>query len=53
MGRKAGRFSHQEDHLLPRSPDAFFVDTFLNSTRRPPKQIVLDADATDDPLDGH
>jgi hypothetical protein len=33
--------------------DAFFVDTFLNSTRRPPEQIVLDLDATDDPLHGH
>lgn len=39
------------------SPDAFaiegvFVDVFLNAHRRAPKRIVLDLDATDDPLHG-
>jgi hypothetical protein len=29
-----------------------FVDLFLEAHRRPPKQIVLDLDATDDPLHG-
>jgi hypothetical protein len=30
-----------------------FVDLFLEAHRRAPKQIVLDIDATDDPLHGH
>jgi hypothetical protein len=36
-----------------KSLDAFFVEVFLDSYRRPPKHIVLDLDATDDPLHGH
>jgi len=31
----------------------FFVDVFLQSFREPPKRIVLDLDATDDPIHGH
>ncbi len=30
-----------------------FVDLFLDAHARPPKRIVLDLDATDDPLHGH
>ena len=30
-----------------------FVDLFLDAHKRPPKEIVLDLDATDDPLHGH
>ena len=33
--------------------EALFVDLFLEAHRHPPKQIVLDLDATDDPLHGH
>jgi Transposase DDE domain group 1 len=33
--------------------EALFVDLFLEAHERPPKQIVLDLDATDDPLHGH
>ena len=33
--------------------EAFFVNAFLQVHRRPPKRIVLDIDATDDPLHGH
>ena len=35
--------------------ESFFVDAFLrvNSTKAPPKRIILDLDATDDPLHGH
>jgi hypothetical protein len=29
-----------------------FVDLFLEAHQRPPKQIILDLDATDDPLHG-
>jgi hypothetical protein len=30
-----------------------FTDVFLQSYRRPPERIVLDLDATDDPIHGH
>jgi hypothetical protein len=33
--------------------EALFVDLFLETHRRPPEQIILDLDATDDPLHGH
>lgn len=32
--------------------DRFFVELFVDSQAQPPTQIVLDADATDDPLHG-
>ena len=37
----------------PRAIEGLFVTFFLEAHRRPPKQIVLDLDATDDPLHGH
>lgn len=33
--------------------ERLFVELFLDAHRRPPKQLVLDLDATDDPLHGH
>jgi Transposase DDE domain group 1 len=42
-------------HKIGHDPTALanlFVDLFLEAHRRPPKQIVLDLDATDDPLHG-
>jgi len=33
--------------------EAFFINIFLQSFRKPPKRIVLDLDATDDPIHGH
>ncbi len=33
--------------------EALFVDLFLDAHRKPPAQITLDLDATDDPLHGH
>jgi len=33
--------------------DSFFTDIFLQSYDRPPSRIVLDLDATDDPIHGH
>jgi hypothetical protein len=33
--------------------EALFVELFLDAHARPPKRIVLDLDATDDPLHGH
>jgi Transposase DDE domain group 1 len=37
----------------PRAIEGLFVDLFLEAHAKPPKQIVLDLDATDDPLHGH
>lgn len=42
---------HQIDHD-PAALANLFVDLFLEAQPRPPKQIVLDLDATDDPLHG-
>ena len=33
--------------------EALFVDLFLDAHQQPPKQVILDLDATDDPLHGH
>jgi hypothetical protein len=33
--------------------ERLFVDVFLQSHHKPPRQIVLDLDATDDPVHGH
>jgi Transposase DDE domain group 1 len=33
--------------------ERLFVEVFLEAHRRPPTQIILDLDATDDPLHGH
>ena len=33
--------------------EALFVDLFLEAHRSPPRQIILDLDATDVPLHGH
>jgi len=33
--------------------DRLFVDLFIEAHHEPPKQIILDIDATDDPLHGH
>jgi len=35
------------------SVDAFFINVFLQSYNKPPSVIVLDLDATDDPIHGH
>src|SRR6202050_4317405 len=37
----------------PAAIEGLFVDLFLEAHARPPRQIVLDIDATDDPLHGH
>ena len=33
--------------------EAFFIEAFLESYSQPPSEIILDLDATDDPLHGH
>src|SRR5919109_5213417 len=37
----------------PAAIERLFVDLFLNAHARAPKQIILDLDATDDPIHGH
>jgi Transposase DDE domain group 1 len=37
----------------PAAIESLFVDLFLEAHRRAPEQIILDLDATDDPLHGH
>src|SRR6201994_286650 len=33
--------------------EGLFIDLFLDAHQQPPRQIILDLDATDDPLHGH
>lgn len=43
-------------HKIAHEPEAIervFVDVFIEAHKAPPRQIVLDLDATDDPLHGH
>jgi hypothetical protein len=37
----------------PEAIEAAFVDLFVDAHQHPPAQIILDLDATDDPLHGH
>jgi hypothetical protein len=37
----------------PKAIEGWFVERFLEAHQTPPKRIVLDLDATDDPLHGH
>src|ERR687897_2121540 len=37
----------------PAAIEDLFVDLFLEAYKTPPKEIILDLDATDDPLHGH
>ena len=42
---------HKVSHA-PAAIETLFVDLFLDAHKKPPKQIILDLDATDDPLHG-
>ena len=44
---------YQKTVMQPEAIDRLFVDHFLDAHERPPIQIVLDLDATDDPVYGH
>jgi len=51
-----GRDEPTRYHRIGHDPaliEALFVDVFLDAHRAPPGQIVLDLDATDDPVHGH
>jgi hypothetical protein len=52
LGAKQPTSYHKISHD-PQAIAAAFVDLFLDARQRPPKQIILDLDATDDPLHGH
>lgn len=48
MPTKYHKISHD-----PLAIEELFVTFFLEAHQRPPKQIILDLDATDDPIHGH
>jgi hypothetical protein len=53
---EAGPFSTDPYKKIGRDDDAIdglLVDHFLESHEKPPIEIILDADATDDPIHGH
>lgn len=52
LGRGEPTRYHRIGHD-PAAIEALFVDVFLDAHRVPPGQIVLDLDATDDPIHGH
>ena len=51
LSRPAATRYHKISHD-PAAIEALFVTLFVEAHRRPPRQIVLDLDATDDPLHG-
>ncbi len=52
LSREIATRYHKISHD-PAAIEALFVDLFLEAHGAPPRQIVLDVDATDDPLHGH
>jgi Transposase DDE domain group 1 len=52
LGREEPTPYHKIGHD-PLAIEAAFVDLFVEAHARPPRQIVLDLDATNDPLHGH
>jgi hypothetical protein len=52
LGRSEPTRYHKVSHD-PAAIERLFVDLFLEAHRRAPEQIILDLDATDDPLHGH
>lgn len=49
---KAARHRYHRIVCAQEAVDSFFVETFLDAYETPPEQIVIDFDATDDPLHG-
>ncbi len=52
LGRPTPTVYHKIGHD-PQAIEALLVDLFVEAHARPPRQIILDLDATDDPLHGH
>jgi hypothetical protein len=52
LGGEESTLYHKVGHD-PLAIEAALVDLFIDAQTRPPRQIILDLDATDDPLHGH
>jgi hypothetical protein len=52
VGRQENQ-KYKKIYYCEEAIDQFFVDTFIKTTRKVPKEIIVDLDATDDPLHGH
>jgi len=52
LGRVAPTRYHKISHDAA-AIESLFVDLFLDAHKKPPKQIILDLDTTDDPLHGN
>ena len=51
--KDAGKESRYKKIVMhPEAVDDFLVDVFIKAQHQPPKQLILDFDATDDPLHG-
>jgi hypothetical protein len=53
LGRAGEPTRYHKIGYETRAMEALFVELFLEAHRTPPAEIVLDLDATDDPLHGH
>lgn len=49
----AGAHRYRKISHDPRAIEDLFVEVFLDGTGKAPKEIILDLDATDDPIHGH
>lgn len=47
------RFENQQDRAAAVAVNRALVETFIASFKTPPEELVLDFDATDDPIHGH
>ncbi len=52
VSEEAGEDRYRRIAILPEAVDRFFVEVFLDGHDETPEEIVLDIDATDDPLHG-
>ena len=52
VSEEAGEDRYRRIAILPEAVDRFFVEVFLDGHDEAPEEIVLDIDATDDPLHG-
>lgn len=52
LGSEAETDRYHRVALDPEAMNTYFVDLFLDSFEQPPEEIILDFDATDDPLHG-
>jgi Transposase DDE domain group 1 len=50
---RAGPTRYQKVSHDPAAIESLIVDLFLDAHKKAPKQIILDLDATDDPLHGN